>query len=457
MLRKQQPILGYFIEEARDHVNKIEQGLLDIQNTWNEPEMVNEIFQSAHWIRGRAGMLGLMSIEDTSHRLEDCFKVLQEHPVEVDQKLTSLFLNICITLRVLLENLSSGSPELSEQTAHTWILEESAAQFQGLYQHLELLLKQNSGQLLKENTGIALEISPEDIVNKLTEVLPCLDIPNVREDEETQSIESRSSGGFSEQHLLHAGAKNYGDEFHPQVLQTVREMLQLFKQDKKPASRLHLQQCCQQLVEIGRRQNFPNWCRLCQTAASAIANPDNTYLNLAKIVVTEIKQAQELVLQGREQEIVTSEKLSALLNVEQLDLLQSQEFHQPIIYVEEPTAGEQLSSNTENTDNSANDFGIIKTKETITSLNELAESGHRETENITYTPVLLGDGQENTDISDIDDNHQLGLAKFSTTADLPPDKSCREEKVLQISTLSEIDFGHSDLADLGSVVNILFC
>lgn len=455
MLREQQPISGYFIEEARDHVNIIEQGLLDIQNTWNEPEMVKEIFQSAHWLTERAGMLGLITIEQTSHRLEDCFKVLQEHQVQVDQKLTSLFLNVCNTLKVLLENLTSVSPDISEHTAHTWILEESAAQFQGLYQHLELLLKQNSGELLKEKTGIAVEIIREDIVSKLTDVLPCLDILKVAEYGETPSTASLLSGGFSEQHSLPAGANNYGDEFHPQVLQTVREMLQLFKQNKKPASRIYLQQCCQHLVEIGRRENFPNWCRLCQTAASAIANPDNTYLNLAKIVVTEIKQAQELVLQGREQEIVTSEQLSALLNVEQLELLQSQEFHQPI-YVEEPTAGEQLSSNTENTDNSANDFGI-KPTETITSLNELAESGHRETENITYTPVFIGDSQENTDISDIDENHQLGLAKFSTPADLPLDKSCREEKVLQISTLSEIDFGHSDLADLGSVVNILFC
>ncbi|QOV24704.1 Hpt domain-containing protein [Anabaenopsis elenkinii CCIBt3563] len=453
MLREQQPILGYFIEEARDHVNIIEQGLLDIQNTWNKPEMVKEIFQSAHWLTERAGMLGLITIEQTSHRLEDCFKVLQEHQVQVDQKLTSLFLNVCNTLKVLLENLSSVSPDISEHTAHTWILEESAAQFQGLYQHLELLLKQNSGELLKEKTGIAVEISREDIVSKLTEVLPCLDILKVAEYGETPSTESLLSGGFSEQHSLPAGANNYGDEFHPLVLQTVREMLQLFKQNKKPASRIYLQQCCQHLVEIGQRQNFPHWCRLCQTAASAIANPHNTYLTLAKIVVTEIKQAQELVLQGREQEIVTSEQLSALLNVGKLDFLQSQEFHQPV-YVEEPTAGEKFSSNT---DNDANDSGMIMPPEIITSLNELSGSDHTATENSTYTLVLLGDGRENTDISDIDQNHQLGLAKFSTPSDLPSDKSSQEEKVLQISTLSEIDFGHSGLADLGSFVNNVLC
>ena len=67
--------------------------------------------------------------------------------------------------------------------------------------------------------------------------------------------------------------------------------------------------------------NLSNWCSLCQAAASAIANPDNTYLTLAKIVITEIKQAQELVLQGRETEIVISQQLEGLLSFPEIELL----------------------------------------------------------------------------------------------------------------------------------------
>ncbi|MDB9447548.1 Hpt domain-containing protein [Anabaena sp. CS-542/02] len=452
MLREQQPVLGYFIEEARDNVNTIEQGLLDIQNTLNNPEMVNEISQAAHWLTARAGMLGLISIEHTSHRLEDCFKVLQEHPVQVDEKLTSLFLNVCNTLKVLLEDLCGSSQALSEETLNTRV-SESAAEFQGLYEHLELLLKQNSTRLAKENTRTEVEITSEDIVSRLTEVIAWVDIPHVQEEySQTTSTQSPPSVGFSEEYsILGTVAKDYGDEFHPQVLQTVREMLQLFKKNKTPESRLHLQQCCQQLVEIGRRQNFPHWCRLCQAAANAIANPDNTYLTLAKIVVTEIKQAQELVLQGRETEIATSEQLVALLNLEQMQLLQSEDFHQ-LVYVEEPTAEDKLSSNT---DDCANNPGIINLTDIITSLTELSDNCQKDTENSASTPVLLADAQENTDISDIDQNYQVGLAGLNIPADLVPDKTCPQDKILEISTLSQIDFRDSGLADFVSFVNIL--
>ncbi len=58
------------------------------------------------------------------------------------------------------------------------------------------------------------------------------------------------------------------------------------------------------------------------SAASAIGNPENSYLTLAKIVITEIKQAQELVLQGRETEIAISQQLEALLSLAEIELLE---------------------------------------------------------------------------------------------------------------------------------------
>ncbi|NJR51994.1 MAG: hypothetical protein HC780_22915 [Leptolyngbyaceae cyanobacterium CSU_1_3] len=60
---QQQRIMGYFIEEAKDHLNTIEQGLLNLQGTIDDPEMVNEVFRAAHSVKGGAAMLGLSSIQ----------------------------------------------------------------------------------------------------------------------------------------------------------------------------------------------------------------------------------------------------------------------------------------------------------------------------------------------------------------------------------------------------------
>ncbi|WP_353930382.1 response regulator [Okeanomitos corallinicola TIOX110] len=280
---QQQRILGYFIEEARDHLNTIEQGLLNLQDTLNDPEMVNEVFRAAHSIKGGAAMLGLTSIQQTSHRLEDCFKVLKEYKVEVDQKLETLFLGVSDTLKALLDDLSSPFG-LSEETANN-LMAATEPIIAELNQHLEELVQSKDGSPVV-NKSISAPV--EQLVSK--------------------SVVASTNKDWS--------------EFQNQVLQSLRAMLQLFKQDNTSASRERLQQCCQQLLKLGEQYHLSNWSKLCQSADHAISNPDNTYLTLAKIIITEIKQAQELVIQGRESEISVSQELEALELIPEIELLE---------------------------------------------------------------------------------------------------------------------------------------
>ena len=331
---QQQRILGYFIEEAKEHLTTIEQGLLNLQSTIKDPEMLNEVFRAAHSIKGGAAMLGLSSIQRTAHRLEDCFKVLKECPVQVDQKLESLFLGVSDTLKALLENLT-GPFGLTEETA-SHIMSEAEPVFGWLNEHLELLVKQG-------NTGVATA--------------------------DTDRWQQR-------QNL---------------VLQKLREMLQLFKQSATPETRQSLQECCRQLVELGEQLNCASWCNLCQAAGQAIANQENSYLTLAKIVITDIKQALELVLTGREAEIIISQQLGALIppQIELLDITTDLQQEAEIEAVPSTAAEETVfatpveNANTEDSDTSttdnltelttSSDSIEVKQEDSIKSLSEVSE------------------------------------------------------------------------------------
>ena len=138
----QQRILGYFIEEAKEHLQTLEQGILQLSTAVRDAETVNEMFRAAHSVKGGAAMLGYTSIQKTAHRLEDSFKILKDNPVNVDHKLETLFLNGYDHLQDLIERLES-SADFSDSDA-VEILQQAESNFALLDQYLQQLLSGGS-------------------------------------------------------------------------------------------------------------------------------------------------------------------------------------------------------------------------------------------------------------------------------------------------------------------------
>ncbi|MGV2830067.1 Hpt domain-containing protein [Myxosarcina sp. GI1(2024)] len=134
----QQRILGYFIEEAKEHLQTLEQGILQLSTSARDTETVNEMFRAAHSVKGGAAMLGYTSIQKTAHRLEDSFKILKENPIDVDRKLENLFLNGYDCLQDLIERLESSS-DFSDKDA-VEILAQAESNFIDLQNYLNGLL-----------------------------------------------------------------------------------------------------------------------------------------------------------------------------------------------------------------------------------------------------------------------------------------------------------------------------
>ncbi|MEI3649084.1 MAG: response regulator [Dolichospermum sp.] len=384
---QQQRILGYFLEEAREHLNTIEQGLLNLQSTLEDSEMINEVFRAAHSIKGGAAMLGLSSIQQTSHRLEDCFKILKEHPIQVDQRLESLLLDVCDTLKALIDSL--GNPfGLSAEKAQALMLKTEPV-MQWLNEHIETLLKQGNNRVNNLNHN---HLQP-----------PISVIPQIQK----SPVTTRQNQDWT--------------EFQGQVLEILREMLQQFKQTNLGRSRENLQECCHQLVKIGRDLNLSNWCSLCESAALAISNPDHSYLTLAKIIITEIKQAQELVLQNQDAKIAISQQLETLFPLPQLELLE----------FEETEAEETLFTDTTEL-NTTNTTGFI---------NQSLFNHHQSI--FTHNPPEIGLSELNS-LADLFE---------SDTPDL--DDNWQQEEILEditnyqlLITNSEVEGNHHDLADV---------
>ena len=277
---QQQRIMGYFIEEAKDHLNTIEQGLLNLKVTLEDPEMANEIFRAAHSVKGGAAMLGLTSIQHTAHRLEDYFKVLKECALQIDQKLETMLLRVFDTLQELVEQLQGPFGLTDDKAEEAMTAVEPV--FVALNQHLEQLVNR-------------LGVKPPEDVNLAPPTTTVI-----------QSAQTQPVSVASEESALRFIFQN-------DVPARLRDMLQLFKQPDSAACRQQLQAICQTLSQSGEQLDLPEWCDLMANVERAISSADNTYRTLAPIVIKEIKRSQEQVLTGNALQITASADLLNLL------------------------------------------------------------------------------------------------------------------------------------------------
>jgi len=251
-----------FIEEAKEHLDTLENGLVDLKSTMKDPESVQEMFRAAHSVKGGAAMLGLDSIKTTAHRLEDCFKVLKDGPVkQVDQTAESLFLRGVDTLKDLLGRLEGPFGLRNEEGEK--LVQEVMPLFAQLETHLDKLA---SGKQQAVAAGSGAPAAPT------------------------------------------AGA--VPANFAVEVMTLLKEMLQVFKQKESAASRSELTAVCVRLYKLGGK--IETWQNLVKTARAAIVNPKNSYKVLAPLIIKELKEAGDLVQGGKAKAIVPSKNLLLL-------------------------------------------------------------------------------------------------------------------------------------------------
>ncbi|MBW4485490.1 MAG: response regulator [Tildeniella torsiva UHER 1998/13D] len=270
----QKRILGYFIEEAKDHLNTIEQGLLNLTDTLNDSEMMNEVFRAAHSVKGGAAMLGLNSIQRTSHRMEDFFKVMKESPMRPDRDLETMLLQIFDGLQEQLEQLQSPFGLTNDQA-------------QEIMAPLEPIFVQAEAHL-------------DALVAAAPAAVPAAAPPR------PATVAAAPHPETSALQLV----------FRSDVPALLRDMLATFKQPDSSTSRQALNRLCQRMHSLGEQFELSQWCALTQVVEGAIANPAQTYRSLAPVVIKDLKQAQDQVLAGASGQVAASRALQDLLPVQ---------------------------------------------------------------------------------------------------------------------------------------------
>ena len=81
-----------FMEESREHLNKLNQLSLDLERNPDDMEVVNAIFREAHSVKGMSASMGFESISELTHKVEDLMDVIRKGTVTIHPDIIDILL-----------------------------------------------------------------------------------------------------------------------------------------------------------------------------------------------------------------------------------------------------------------------------------------------------------------------------------------------------------------------------
>jgi chemosensory pili system protein ChpA (sensor histidine kinase/response regulator) len=83
-------ILEFFVPEAEEHLQIVQDCLLAVESSAADPEVINRLFRAMHTIKGSAAQVGLQRISRVAHRAEDLIGRIRDGELKPSQQLIDL-------------------------------------------------------------------------------------------------------------------------------------------------------------------------------------------------------------------------------------------------------------------------------------------------------------------------------------------------------------------------------
>ncbi|MFH7321608.1 chemotaxis protein CheA [Desulfurivibrio sp. D14AmB] len=126
-------LLGGFIDEAFEHLEGIEVNVLELEQSPDDLDIINNIFRPFHTIKGVSGFLNLKTINRLAHATENLLDDVRNGKRPMDSDVIDLVLRVGDSLKEMVENIKEvldNGPgryrefDIREQVAHIQALQD---------------------------------------------------------------------------------------------------------------------------------------------------------------------------------------------------------------------------------------------------------------------------------------------------------------------------------------------
>lgn len=113
--------LEVFLEESREHLQAVNDSILQLEKQPEDLNLVNEIFRSAHTLKGMAATMGYEDIASLTHKMENVLDMIRNHKLNVSTTIIDVIFLAIDALEDMVGSIQAGNDgkkDVSELVHH---------------------------------------------------------------------------------------------------------------------------------------------------------------------------------------------------------------------------------------------------------------------------------------------------------------------------------------------------
>ncbi len=151
-----------FVAESRENHENIVKSLLVLEDGADD-EAIDEIFRSAHTLKGMSASMGFMEMEQLCHKMEDVFALIRNKQLAVCPALVDVLLTCTDTIEEMLDDIEAGGGGSCVRTA-----EAIADLLRIAEDDTDEILESVPDEISQPSSGSVSEPNPESVRYRIT-------------------------------------------------------------------------------------------------------------------------------------------------------------------------------------------------------------------------------------------------------------------------------------------------
>ena len=82
--------LDIFVEESKEHLESMNDILLELEKDADNKDLLNELFRISHTLKGMAGTMGFTNMANLTHDMEDVLQAIRSDEIKINTEIVDI-------------------------------------------------------------------------------------------------------------------------------------------------------------------------------------------------------------------------------------------------------------------------------------------------------------------------------------------------------------------------------